>query len=237
MLLTWYGLREWGIITIVAALAAAGAVLLNWWWALPVLIIIWLALVAFFRDPVRRIPANLRAGDMLSPADGKVTAVLEVDHHESTGGPARIIRIFLSVLNVHINRSPFDGEVKAIEHTPGKYLNAQKPESADVNESNLITMRIAGGESIGVRQVAGMIARRIVCRVAVGQRVVRGERIGMIKFGSTTELILPRPRDVVVHVREGEKVKAGKTVLATFPIVEERSPRRDTEGHGGQETV
>jgi phosphatidylserine decarboxylase len=124
------------------------------------------------------------------------------------------------VLNVHVNRAPFDGEVVSLKPTPGKYLNAQTEESALVNESNLIVMRIAwpgdGTEMIGIRQVAGMIARTIVCPLKPGDRLKRGEKFGMIKFGSTTELILPRPQDVTVHVKKGDKVKAGVTVIATL---------------------
>jgi phosphatidylserine decarboxylase len=143
-----------------------------------------------------------------------------VDHHEALGGaPAKVIRIFLSVLNVHVNRAPCDAQVVSITPRPGKYLNAQSEESALVNESNLIVLRtsIAGvDELVGVRQVSGMIARTIVCGIRPGDRVSRGEKFGMIKFGSTTELILPRPNDVTVHVRKGDKVRAGVMTLATL---------------------
>ena len=219
MPLTRYGLREWLTITLIA-LAIAGVVAwFHWWWALPIVAILWLAGAAFFRDPIRRIPANLPPGTMLSPADGTVSAVLNVEAHEATGGrPATIVRIFLSVLNVHVNRSPYDGTVIALKHTPGQYLNAQTEESAAVNESNLITMKIESGETIGLRQVAGMIARRIVCPLKVGDALKRGQRFGMIKFGSTTELILPRPDDVTVHVTKGDRVKGGITMLATLKL-------------------
>jgi phosphatidylserine decarboxylase len=218
-MLTRYGLREWLTITIIAAALAAVAIWLQWWWALAIVIIVWLALLSFFRDPPRTLPANLQAGDMISPADGVVSAVLRVDHHESTAGPAILVRIFLSVLNVHVNRSPFDAEVVALRHTPGTYHDARTEESALHNESNLITLRIdsAGrSETIGVRQVAGKVARRIVCPLTIGDRLQRGERFGMIKFGSTTELILPRPHEVTVHVAKGDQVRGGLTILATL---------------------
>jgi len=181
----------------------------------------------FFRDPIRFVPKDLPPGTMLSPADGVVSAVEHVDDHSATNGPAVIVRIFLSLLNVHVNRAPFDGEVTDLVHTPGEFLNAQTEESARVNESNLITLRIDTGggleEMIGVRQVSGMIARTIVCPLKVGDRLTRGQKFGMIKFGSTTELILPRPGDVEVHVRKGDKVKAGLTRLATIsPLTIER---------------
>jgi len=216
MPLTRYGLREWMTITVVAGAAAVGAGLLGWWWVVGVLAIVWVALVSFFRDPIRRVRTDHGPGVMLSPADGVVSAVFNVDHHEATGGPSTVIRIFLSVLNVHVNRSPYAGKVVAIQYTPGKFLNAQTEESAKVNESNLITMEIEGGERIGLRQVSGMIARHIVCRLAIGDRLERGQRFGMIKFGSTAELILPRPEAVSVSVKKGDKVRGGLTVLATL---------------------
>ena len=217
MFLTPYGLRVWFPITIVAAIVTAALMWLHWWWPLGVVIALWLALMSFFRDPWRPLPDGLSDGDMLSPADGAVTAVFDVESHEATGGsPARIIRIFLSVLNVHINRSPCDGEVVSLKYTEGRFLNAQTEESATVNEANLIVVRIASGETIGVRQVAGMIARAIVCPLKPGDRLKRGEKFGMIKFGSTTELILPRPQDVTAYVKKGDAVKGGKTVIATL---------------------
>ena len=218
--LTAYGRREWLTITIVVALAAVACGLFLPWWSLVILAALWLAAVSFFRDPRRPAPDDLPEGAMLSPADGRVSAVLTVDHHEAVGGPATIIRIFLSVLNVHVNRAPCAGEVVAKTYRPGKFLNAQTEESARVNESNLITMRIASGETIGIRQVSGMIARRIVCPLEIGDRVGRGERFGMIKFGSTAELVLPRPDDVRVLVIAGDRVKGGLTTLAVLtPIV------------------
>lgn len=151
---------------------------------------------------------------MLSPADGTVSKILRVDHHVATGGPAVIVRIFLSILDVHINRSPCDGEVIAVRHVPGKYYDARREISAAENESNLITLSIGGDETIGVRQVSGAIARRIVCPLKAGDRLTQGQKFGMIKFGSTTELVMPRPDDVVVLVAEGDKVRAGLTLLA-----------------------
>ena len=216
MLLTPYGLRVWLpilLITIVLALLLAW---LQLWWAIGIVLAVGVALLSFFRDPIRRIRTDLQPGDMLSPADGTITAVLDLDHHESTNGPARLVRIFLSVLNVHVNRSPCDAEVVTLKYFPGRFLNAQTEESAKVNEANLITLRIGTGETIGVRQVAGMIARAIVCPLKPGDQLKRGQKFGMIKFGSTTELILPRPNDVTVHVKKGDKVKGGITVLATL---------------------
>lgn len=215
-MLTPYGKREWLIITAIAVVLAGGCALLQFFWGIGIAFVLWLAVVSFFRDPPRRIPTDLTEGTMLSPADGKISAVERVDHHDATGGPALIIRIFLSVLNVHVNRSPYDGTVTAITYKPGKFLEAYKPESAKINESNLVTMQLESGDSIGVRQVSGKVARRIVCPLAVGDTLKRGQKFGMIKFGSTAELILPRPDDVNVHVEKGQRVRGGLTMLATL---------------------
>lgn len=214
MTLTRYGLREWMTITIICLLIAIPGAYFELWWAVGAAAVIWIALAGFFRDPWRKVPADLPTGTMLSPADGTISKIFRLEHHEATGGPAVVVRIFLSVLNVHLNRSPYDGEIVAIVHTPGKYHDARTELSAKENESNLMTLKIESGETIGIRQVSGAIARRIVCPVKAGQKLIRGERYGMIKFGSTTELILPRPDDVEVLVAEGDKVKGGLTLLA-----------------------
>jgi phosphatidylserine decarboxylase len=186
---------------------------LHWWFILGVFVVIWLALVSFFRDPWRNIPTDLPAGTMLSPADGVISAIEFVDEHESTGTKSVIIRIFLSVLNVHINRAPCDCTVVGLNYREGKFLDARLEESARVNESNLITLRV-GEETIGVRQISGKLAKRIVCPIEIDDTLSQGERFGMIKYGSTTELILPRPNDVTVLVAKGDKVYGGKTSLA-----------------------
>lgn len=215
MLLTGYGLREWLTILLVGLVAACAAAWFAWWWAVGLVVVVVLALLSFFRDPLGRRPASDDARDFVSPADGVVSAVFETVAHDATGGrPAVVVRIFLSVLNVHVNRSPAEGEVVDIVHRPGKYLDARSEESAIANESNLVVLRLASGDTIGVRQVAGRIARRIVCPIAKGARLSRGERYGMIKFGSTTELILPHPAKTAVRVKKGDRVTGGVTILA-----------------------
>jgi len=214
-LLTKYGLREWLTATAVAAILIALFVSLGWWWAVAVTAILWLAVVLFFRDPIRRRPRDLAAGAMLSPADGVVSAVDRVEHHDAAGGPALVIRIFLSVLDVHVNRFPCDGEVVGIAYTRGSFHDARSAECPLENESNLLTLKLDSGRTIGVRQIAGKLARRIVCGVATGDRLVRGQRYGMIKFGSSTELILPQDLVAEVHVDVGQRVKGGVTKLAT----------------------
>jgi phosphatidylserine decarboxylase len=153
---------------------------------------------------------------MVSPADGVVSAVEYIDSHETVEGPAVLIRIFLSVLNVHINRVPCDCELDKTLYRKGKFLDARTNESAKVNESNTLFL-YTKGERIGLRQVSGKIARHIVCPIESGDTFAQGQQFGMIKYGSTTELILPRPVDVTVHVSKGDKVRAGITLFAMLP--------------------
>ena len=216
MTLTRYGFKEWFIMSVVAVAAAGGCWWMQWWWGVAAAGILWLAGVAFFRDPLGRRPATSAPNDMVSPADGKVSAVFDVEHHEAIGGPAKVIRIFLSVLDVHVNRFPCDGVVQSVVNTPGRYLDARTAESAKVNENTMMVLTTASGERIGVRQISGAIARRIVCPVELGTKARRAHRYGMIKFGSTTELILPRPADVQAHVSVGQRVTGGVTILATL---------------------
>lgn len=213
MLLTRYGWKQWVLITVITAIPSAFTIWLQWWLVLGALILLWLVLVSFFRDPWRSVPIDLPTGTMLSPADGVISAIEFVDDHESTGTKSVIIRIFLSVLNVHINRVPCDCVVSGTIYREGQFLDARLEESARVNESNLITLQV-GEETIGVRQVSGKLARHIVCPVEIGDSLHQGQRFGMIKYGSTTELILPRPDDVTVLVSKGDKVYGGLTQLA-----------------------
>ena len=217
MTLTKYGWQQWLAITTVLFVFALLFVLIGWWLALIPIVILWVALVSFFRNPWRRIPKDLPDGMMLSPADGVVSAIEYLDSHETIDGSAVVIRIFLSVLNVHINRAPCDCELEKTLYRRGKFLDARSVESAKVNESNTLFL-FTRGERIGLRQVSGKIARNIVCPVQAGDTFVQGQQFGMIKFGSTTELILPRPDSVTIHVSRGDKVMAGLTPFATlFP--------------------
>ncbi|MDP7030068.1 MAG: phosphatidylserine decarboxylase [Phycisphaerales bacterium] len=226
------GLREWGGGGVIA-LAGAAVV----WWLVPVVWVAWavtgLAALAwfciawFFRDPRRHPPVGVKPGDLLSPADGRVSAIERVEHHEAVEGPAVVVRIFLSVLNVHVNRMPCDAEVLETIYTPGKFLDARTAASAQVNESMLTRAVRADGLAFGVRQVSGAIARRIICPVKQGDRFTRGERFGMIKFGSTTELILPEQADAAIQVRVGDRVAGVRTVLASVPM-------RSSEAAGGE---
>ena len=217
MALSLYGLKEWLLATVLAAIIAAASIAIGWWWLAILAGILWLAAIGFFRDPLGRRPASDSDHDMVSPADGRISAVERVDQHPATDGPAVIVRIFLSVLDVHVNRAPCDATVQELVYKPGKYLDARSEESARVNESNLIIMQRPCGTRIGVRQVSGAIARRIVCPLKSGDSLKRAQRFGMIKFGSTTELILPDhgEQGPVVHVSKGDRVRGAVTILAT----------------------
>ncbi|MGI9429637.1 MAG: phosphatidylserine decarboxylase family protein [Bythopirellula sp.] len=171
--------------------------------------------VYFFRDPVRVIPAD--ADSIVSPADGTIAEVTEVEHYDFLEGPAVRIGIFLSIFNVHVNRAPRHAQVVDMHYQPGEFLNAMNPESALRNEFMWIGLEEfdAPHRKLAVRAISGLIARRIVCAVKPGQEVRRGEKFGMIKLGSRTELILPRD-SVTVAVQVGQKVQAGSSVLARY---------------------
>ena len=167
--------------------------------------------LAFFRDPPRRIDA--KDGEIVSPADGTVVGVDTLDASPYYDGPCKRVAIFLSVLNVHVNRAPAEGTVTAVEYRPGKFLNALKNESSEANESNALCMQTPHGP-MTVRQISGAIARRIVCVPKAGETLEKGERYGMIQFGSRTELFLPLKADVLVAPKQ--KVAAGTTIMARF---------------------
>ena len=214
-MLSSYGKREWLTIIAIGVALAATMIMVEWWIAAIVVVVAVVALLTFFRDPNREIPSDRNV--MVSPADGRISSIHRVDHFEPFGGPATCIRIFLSVLNVHVNRSPCHSKVTSITHKPGQHLNVLNPRSAEVNESNLIVMLhpINHQPVAAVRQVAGLIARTIACGVKPQQILQRGERMGMIKFGSTTELYLPATTDPQPKVRQGQRVYGGTTILAT----------------------
>ena len=210
---TRHGAREMLIGSVV--LAAIGAVFGYVFWPLIVLVIpvlIWL--FAFFRDPEREVPLDQDV--MVSPADGTVSDISELPHDELIGGPALRVGIFLSVFNVHINRSPCDGKVLAAYYKKGKFINAMRHQLAsDDNESNTVVLGEAtSGKPIAVvKQIVGLIARRIIFTAEQGQLLRKGERIGMIKFGSRTELTVPRWLEPQVQVKVGQTVRGAADVI------------------------
>jgi phosphatidylserine decarboxylase len=215
---THWGLCELQIFGWPLLAAAIALALLPWPWSLMgVVPAILLLLVAyFFRNPRRAVPAG--PGVVVAPADGTIVDVAEVDHDAFIGGPAVRIGIFLSIFNVHINRSPAAARVVRLVYRPGEFLNALKPESAERNESLWIGLQETSPpfRRMAVRQISGLIARRIVCRLRPGEAVDRGEVFGMIKLGSRTELIVPYEKGITVGVTIGQKAKAGETVLVRY---------------------
>jgi phosphatidylserine decarboxylase len=213
-----------GLFFAVAAGAAWGATALaSWLWAVSATAaFLGACIVWFFRNPRREIPRE--AGLAVSPADGKVVLIEEIPHDEFIGGPAVLIGIFLSVFNVHINRTPVAARVIGLRYRKGKFLNALRPESARENEQ--LAVRIEENRPpyrrMIVRQITGQIARRIVCWVKPGDELTAGEQFGMIKLGSRTELVLPREPGLEILVQVGEHVRAGSSVLARYPTFSDR---------------
>jgi phosphatidylserine decarboxylase len=204
-----------GYIYSLSLLAVAAA--LTWltgawgWGIAPVLLaafFLW-----FFRDPHRTSPTG--KGLIVSPGDGLVTETASITTPE---GAMRRISIFLSVFNVHVNRAPISGTVSRVYYQKGQYLNAMNPASAERNEQNVVTLRGQGADTgfeITFKQIAGLLARRIVCHCAEGQVVERGQRVGLIKFGSRVDVLLPA--NVELRVKVGDRVKGGSSVLAAVP--------------------
>jgi phosphatidylserine decarboxylase len=215
-----WGLAELQVIggPLLAATVAFGllAVCVSlWFWPLAVLAAIPLGLVVwFFRDPPRRIPQE--PGLLVSPADGKVVEISPIEHDEYLGGPAVRIGIFLSIFNVHINRAPCGSRVMALRYAPGEFLSALNPESSRRNESMWIGLEEEAipHRRMILRVISGAVARRIVCPLRAGEVLARGQKFGMIKLGSRTELILPDGSDWKIEVRVGDRVKAGTSVVA-----------------------
>jgi phosphatidylserine decarboxylase len=201
-----------GYIYGLSLLAIAGA--LKWataewvWSIIPVLLAVFF--LWFFRDPDRAIPSG--PGLVVSPADGVVT---ETSRINTPQGPRQRISIFLNVFDVHVNRSPIRGILTSVRYQKGLYLNAMDASSAERNEQNVVTVQGEGVEVV-FKQIAGLIARRIVFNFREGDHVERGERVGLIKFGSRTDVILPGEADI--RVKKGQRVKGGASVLAEIPV-------------------
>ncbi len=180
----------------------------GFWIALP-FILISIFIIQFFRDPKREIPSE--ANVVLAPADGRVICI-EKSHDEYQNIEALKISIFMNVFNVHSNRSPVDGEVTFLRYNPGKFINADFDKASTENERNGIVIKLASGKTISVVQVAGLIARRILCYTNVGKILTRGERYGFIRFGSRVDVYLPLDAKALVSI--GQKVSASETIIA-----------------------
>jgi len=203
--------REGWVFIAIAFLTAVGVtVFAGWLWAIPLWIIAFFVL-QFFRDPPRDIPENKNA--ILAPADGRIVAI------EKTEDPylkrdAIKISVFMNVFNVHSNRSPVDGKVENKWYFPGKFINADLPKASLENERNALWIKSDNGADITCVQVAGLIAKRIVCHITANEHLRRGQRFGFISFGSRVDVYLPL--NIKINVNIGDKVSATETVLAEF---------------------
>ena len=210
------------------ALGMAVVAAFLWWLTVPAFSIIpilfGIFFLWFFRDPQRTIPAE--AGLIVSPADGKVTHVAPT---QLGGKPYTRISIFLNVFNVHVNRAPISGMIKEVIYQKGKFGNAMDAASADANEQSVITME-GEGMTLVLKQIAGLLARRIVFNHKAGETLARGQRVGLIKFGSRTDVILPAEAEVVVKV--GDHVKGGSSILARASVLQEVSSGRSVQRSG-----
>lgn len=179
-------------------------------------------IIFFFRDPDRALPPNEDADSVIvAPADGRVVAVSEVADIPHVGGPGRQISIFLSIIDVHVNRIPASGVIERATYVPGEYLVAWHPKSSEKNERAEFVLRHIKGTRIVFRQIAGFIARRVVYRIDEGSRVTAGERFGIMKFGSRMDVVVPE--GIEFTVAKGDRVKAGVTVIARLEQIHDPS--------------
>ncbi len=196
------------------AVSVAAAALVSWfagWWSLPVWIVA-LFVLQFFRDPARHIPGDART--VVSPADGRIV-VVENAEDPYLKRPAIKVSVFMNVFNVHSNRAPVDGEVKQVWYHAGSFFNAALDKASLENERNALWLKTTTGHDVTCVQVAGLIARRILCYVQAGEALMRGQRYGFIRFGSRVDVYLPPGS--IVKAALGDKVSASSTILAILP--------------------
>lgn len=198
----------WPFLAVANALAAAVGLIAGWWWSVPFWLVA-LFILQFFRDPPREVPDDPRA--VVSPADGRVVAV-EKARDPYLEREALKISVFMNVFNVHSNRSPVDGTVRRRWYHAGSFLNAELDKASLENERNALWFRTRSGEDVTCVQIAGLIARRILCYVGEGAELERGQRFGFIRFGSRVDVYLPPGAEAKASL--GDKVHAGESVLA-----------------------
>ncbi len=202
--------REGWVFIVTPLVLSAILWAMGWQAAASAALVLAVAVALFFRDPAREIPKG--EGLILAPADGTVVQVTRYPGNELEGAATQI-SIFLSIFDVHVNRAPFPAVVETVEYRPGTFRLAWQHEASAANEQNLIFLRAPKGQLL-VKQIAGFIARRIVCRVVPGQKLEAGERIGMIRFGSRVDLIVPARAEL--SVKQGDRVKGGITVVGAL---------------------
>lgn len=188
----------------------------HWLWGIPTLasFLLLAEVVWFFRDPERVLPADPLA--LISPADGTITHIDEVEESDFPGGRAFRISIFLSIFNVHVNRVPRTGRVQRLQYFRGRFLDARRLDCGVLNEQLWLDLEEPGGRPVRIKQIVGALARRIVCQLRVGEQVTAGQRYGMIKFGSRTDVLIRAGEPLDVAVQVGDKVQGGSTVLLRF---------------------
>src|SRR5207253_2335524 len=189
--------------------AGGAALLLHWYLSAAVLVFLALFVFSFFRDPDRVIPSE--PGAVVSPADGRVVVVTE---EENAGRPGQRLSIFLAVWNVHVNRAPVSGTITKMDYRPGKFFAAMRERASFENEQQVFTLSNEAGEMV-FKQIAGLIARRVVSWKKQGEQVLRGERIGLVRFGSRVDVWLPKGAEILAKV--GENVKGGSSLIARWP--------------------
>ena len=199
---------------LVAAFTTAILALLGFTTLTLIGLVITFCICGFFRDPDRVTPVD--KGVVVSPADGKVVAAGLVDNSPFSNGEFMKISIFMSVFNVHVNRVPYNGQVKEIDYYPGKFFSANLDKASEQNEHNAVSIEMETGQPLCVVQIAGLIARRIICYIKPGDQVIRGQRFGLICFGSRLDVYLPA--DVKLRSAVGDKVKAGTSILGELKI-------------------
>ncbi len=207
------------VVLVLAVLLIGGGLWADTWWVRGPAWVVAVGGLAFtlyfFRDPDRTPPADARDNGLLAPADGRVVAV--VDEHEPLylDGPAQRVSIFLSPLDVHVNRVPARGVVEYVQYRPGDYLVAWHPKASEKNERSELGVRHPSGTKVLFKQIAGAVARRIEYHLAEGDTVAAGDRFGIVKFGSRMDVLVPPQGSLTVE--EGERVRAGETVIGWLP--------------------
>ncbi|HVO58770.1 MAG TPA: phosphatidylserine decarboxylase [Dongiaceae bacterium] len=196
-------------------LVGIAAIVLHWRIPGALLVAFGLFCFSFFRDPDRQVPSDPAL--LVSPADGRVVVITD---EENSGRPGIRISIFLAIWNVHVNRSPAEGTITKVDYRPGKFLAAWDAKASTQNEQNIFTLATAQGD-IEFKQIAGLVARRVVSWKQPPAQVAKGERVGLVRFGSRVDVWLPKGSEVLVKV--GESVSGGSSVLARWPVVERRA--------------
>ncbi|MBI5341910.1 MAG: phosphatidylserine decarboxylase family protein [Deltaproteobacteria bacterium] len=205
-----------GIPFVLGAAAATAALWFLWPKSVPlaaVALLLTVFMAWFFRDPERIPPAE--PGAVISPADGKIVFCGDCPPGRYSPEPGKMVSVFMSVFDVHVNRAPVSGKVASVRYNPGKFLAANVEKASLENEQNGVALETAGGRKVSYVQIAGLIARRIVCYLSEGDIVKQGQRVGMIRFGSRVDVFLPA--SAVLRVKKGDRVRAGESIVGVLP--------------------